>query len=54
MNSEDVALWITTVAAVGSLALQVRDAWPGKRGDDPGDDSGAPGGEPLAPEDGQS
>jgi hypothetical protein len=53
MNSEDFALWITTVAAVGSLALQVRDAWPEKRGDEPGDGSGAPGGEPLAPEDGQ-
>lgn len=53
MSSEDYALWITTVAAVGSLALQVRDAWPKRDVDDLSDTGGAPDGEPHAPEESQ-
>lgn len=52
MDSEALALWATAVAAVGSLALQVKDAWPEKH-DDSSDGTEAPDGEPLAPEEDQ-
>ncbi len=52
MDSETLATWATALAAVGSLALEVKDAWP-KKDEDSSDGTEAPDEEPLAPEEDQ-